>query len=53
MDPISVSQFNTYVHNIFLAEELLFNVALFGEISEMSWSGNNVFFTLKDEFSVL
>ena len=52
-NPISISQFNTYVHNIFLAEELLSNVALFGEIGEVSWSGNSVFFTLKDEFSVL
>jgi len=52
-NPISVSQFNTYVHNIFLAEELLYNVALFGEIGEVSWSGNSVFFTLKDEFAVL
>ena len=52
-NPISVSQFNTYVHNIFLAEELLYNVALFGEIGEVSWSGNSVFFTLKDEFALL
>ncbi len=50
---ISVSQFNTYVHNIFLAEELLQNIQLYGEISGISYSGNNVYFSIKDENAVL
>ena len=52
-NPISVSQFNTYVHNIFLAEDLLIDVTLYGEVGEVSWSGNNVFFSIKDDFAVL
>ncbi len=52
-NPISVSQFNTYVHNIFLAEDLLIDVTLYGEVGEVSWSGNNVFFTIKDDLAVL
>ena len=50
---ISVSQFNTYVHNIFLAEELLQNIQLYGEVSGVSYSGNNVYFSIKDEGAVL
>lgn len=50
---ISVSQFNTYVHNIFLQEELLFNIQLYGEVSGVSYSGNNVYFSIKDEGAVL
>ena len=50
---ISVSQFNTYVHNIFLQEELLQNIQLYGEVSGVSYSGNNVYFSIKDEGAVL
>ncbi len=50
---ISVSQFNTYVHNIFLSEELLLNIQLYGEVSGVSYSGNNVYFSIKDEGAVL
>ncbi|MBQ7977299.1 MAG: exodeoxyribonuclease VII large subunit [Clostridia bacterium] len=50
---ISVSQFNTYVHNIFLAEELLYNIQLYGEVSGVSYSGNNVYFNIKDENALL
>ena len=50
---ISVSQFNTYVHNIFLSEELLINIQLYGEVSGVSYSGNNVYFSIKDENAVL
>lgn len=50
---ISVTQFNNYVHNIFLAEELLSNIQLYGEVSGVSMSGSNVYFSLKDENAVL
>lgn len=50
---ISVSQFNTYIHDIILHEELLYNVQLYGEISGVSFSGNNMYFSIKDENAVL
>ena len=50
---ISVSQFNTYVHNIFLAEELLQNIQIYGEVSGLSFSGGNLYFSIKDEGAVL
>ena len=50
---ISVSQFNTYIHNILANEDLLQFVQLYGEISGISYSGNNVYFSIKDENAVL
>ncbi len=50
---ITVGQFNTYVHNIFLAEELLQNIQVYGEVSGLSFSGNNLYFSIKDEEGVL
>ena len=50
---ISVSQFNNYVHNIFVAEILLQNISIFGEVSAISWSGGNLYFSIKDEGAVL
>ncbi len=50
---ISVSQFNNYVHNIFVAEEILHNISIFGEVSSTSMSGGNLYFTIKDEGAVL
>ncbi len=50
---ISVSQFNNYVHNIFLAEELLQNIQIYGEVSGLSFSGGNLYFSIKDEGAVL
>lgn len=50
---ISVSQFNNYVHNIFVAEILLQNISIFGEVSALSWSGGNLYFSIKDEGAVL
>lgn len=50
---ISVTQFNTYVHNIFYAEELLQNISIYGEVSALSISGNNAYFSIKDEGAVL
>ena len=50
---ISVSQFNNYVHNIFLAEELLQNISIYGEVSGLSISGANLYFSIKDDNAVL
>lgn len=50
---ISVSQFNNYVHNIFVAEEILQNISIFGEVSATSMSGCNLYFSIKDEGAVL
>lgn len=50
---ISVSQFNTYIHNILANEDLLQFVQLYGEISGISYSGNNIYFSIKDENAVL
>ena len=50
---ISVSQFNNYVHNIFIAEEILQNIQIYGEVSGLSFSGNNLYFSIKDENAVL
>ena len=50
---LSVSQLNTYIKNVFDDELILKNITVFGEISEKSESGGNVFFTLKDEGSIL
>lgn len=50
---ISVTQFNNYIHNIFLAEELLSNIQVFGEVSALSFSGGNLYFSIKDDGAVL
>lgn len=50
---ISVSQFNNYVHNIFVSEEILQNIAIYGEVSAASMSGGNLYFSIKDEGAVL
>ena len=50
---ISVTQFNTYIHNIFVAEVLLQNVQVYGEVSGLSFSGGNLYFSIKDEGAVL
>ncbi len=50
---ISVTQFNNYVHNIFLAEEILQNISIVGEVSAISISGGNLYFSIKDEGAVL
>lgn len=50
---ISVTQFNNYVHSIFVAEEILQNIAVFGEVSSASMSGGNLYFSIKDDGAVL
>ena len=49
MEYISVAVLNTYIKNIFAAEEMLHDIQLCGEVSGIRVSGGNAFFTLKDE----
>ena len=50
---ISVSQLSGYIKGIFDAEELLHNIAVYGEISGLSVLRGNAYFTLKDENAIL
>lgn len=50
---ISVSALSNYIKSIFEAEMLLFNVSVVGEVSTWSYSGNNIFFTIKDSGALL
>lgn len=50
---ISVTALSNYIKSIFDAEMLLSNINVVGEISGWSYSGNNVFFTLKDSSAIL
>lgn len=45
---ISVSVLNSYLHNIFVAEELLHNISVCGEVSGIKISRSHAYFTLKD-----
>ena len=49
MDAISVSKLNTYIKQIFDAEELLHNIPVVGEVFGVSFSRNVIYFSLKDE----
>lgn len=51
--PIKVSMLANYIKQIFDAETLLYNIQVIGEISSWGYSGNNVFFTIKDENALL
>ena len=51
--PITVTQLNTYVKQIFDAEELLHGISVVGEISGWSIARGTAYFTLKDEGSAL
>lgn len=46
---ISVSKLSTYIKQIFEAEELLFNIRVYGEISGFQIRMGIAYFTLKDE----
>ncbi len=50
---INVTILNSYIHNIFLAEEMLHNVQVCGEVSQYKVSGPHAYFTIKDENSQL
>ena len=50
---LSVTELSTYVSNIFEMEELLHGVKVVGEVSGLSFVRGNLFFSLKDENSIL
>ena len=50
---LSVSELNSYISNIFEAEELLHYVKVYGEVSGLSLVRGNLYFTLKDENAIL
>ncbi len=50
---LSISQFNTFVKNIFDAEEFLHNISVFGEVTNFKISGGHAYFDLKDENAML
>lgn len=50
---LSILQFNTFVKNILDAEEFLYSVGVFGEVTNFKVSGGNAYFDLKDENAML
>ncbi len=50
---ISVTQLNSYIRNIFDAEELLHNIDVVGEVFGVSLSRGVIYFSLKDENATL
>lgn len=46
---LSVEELNGYIHSIFLAEEMLLGVTVFGEVSGFKISGQHAYFTVKGE----
>lgn len=46
---LSVSVLNTYIHNVFVAEELLHDIDVVGEVSGISVVRGHAYFTLKDK----
>lgn len=50
---ITVSQLTRYIKQIFEAEELLFNISIVGEISNLKNVRGISYFDLKDEFSLI
>ncbi len=51
--PITVTQLNTYLKQVFDAEEMLHGISVFGEISGFSITRGTAYFTLKDASSTL
>ena len=50
---LSVTQINTYISNVFEAEELLQYVKVYEEISNLSYVRGNLYFNLKDKDALL
>ena len=50
---ITVSQLTRYIKQIFEAEELLFNISIVGEVSNLKNVRGVSYFDLKDEFSLI
>ena len=53
MNPFSITQFNEYVSKKLNSDLNLKNLPLIGEVSGISMSGGHMYFSLKDENSVL
>ena len=53
MEAITVTKLNTYIKQIFDAEELLHNIQVVGEVFDVSLSRNVIYFYLKDENATL
>ena len=53
MNPFSITQFNEYVSKKLNCDPNLKNLPLIGEVSGVSMSGGHMYFSLKDENSVL
>lgn len=53
MNPFSITQFNEYVSKKLNCDPNLKNLPLIGEVSGVSTSGGHMYFSLKDENSVL
>ena len=50
---LSVEELNKYIHQIFLAEEMLIGVSVFGEVSGVRVSGPHAYFTVKGESAAI
>lgn len=50
---ISVSQFSNYIKQIFAAEEVLHNIAVYGEVSGFNISRGTAYFNIKDADALL
>ena len=50
---LTVSELSNYISAIFEAEELLQNIKVYGEVSGVSYVRGNLYFTLKDEGSMI
>ncbi len=50
---IKVSELNTVIHNIFVAEEMLHGIVICGEVSGFKISRNHAYFALKDELAAI
>lgn len=50
---LSVTQLNNYIKSVFVAEEMLHNILLNGEVSGVSLRGNGVWFTLRDQAAAI
>ena len=50
---LSVSELNEIVKNIFDAEELLSYIKVYGEVSNLAFVRNNLYFNLKDEGALI
>ncbi len=50
---LKVTQFNTFVKNILDAEDFLFDISVFGEVTNFKVSAGHAYFDLKDDAAML